>query len=260
MDVTKWTDKQVEKYINDFYGGVTSPSVLPVWLYDETRERLFSGVVSAFGTKISDLGDESKELLKHFEYNIAVFSGAKTHQQAADVAALLYPGGTKVPFAEFRDGAAKVFDEYNVRWLETEFRVANNSALMARQWLEIKESADVFPFLKYVTIGDDRVRDDHAELNDVVAPVDSDFWARYYPPNDWNCRCGVEQLTANEAADLGVTSPDALSTMPEPDVLFDGNVGIDKIIFDPRHPYYLVADKYQFLRLNNFNLPTPPKP
>lgn len=42
---------------------------------------------------------------------------------------------------------------------------------------------------KYVTAGDDRVRDTHIGLDGVTLPKDDPFWNENTPPNGWQCRC-----------------------------------------------------------------------
>ena len=39
-------------------------------------------------------------------------------------------------------------------------------------------------------------------LEAIVRPVDDQFWNTYYPPNGWNCRCSVEQLSDGVETDL----------------------------------------------------------
>jgi SPP1 gp7 family putative phage head morphogenesis protein len=43
----------------------------------------------------------------------------------------------------------------------------------------------------YRTIGDNRVREEHAKLEGVTLPKDDPFWQKFYPPNGWSCRCTV---------------------------------------------------------------------
>lgn len=50
---------------------------------------------------------------------------------------------------------------------------------------------DILWGYKYVTTGDERVREEHAVLEGVTLPKDDPFWKRYYPPNGWSCRCQV---------------------------------------------------------------------
>ncbi|HRI27969.1 MAG TPA: PBECR2 nuclease fold domain-containing protein [Chitinophagales bacterium] len=82
----------------------------------------------------------------------------------------------------------------------------------------------------------------HAPINGVILPVNHPFWNTYYPPNGWNCRCDVIQLTqdqaekkgvANEAQAIGVAKNAATQE------LFELNVGKQKVVFDTnKHPYF----------------------
>lgn len=77
--------------------------------------------------------------------------------------------------------------------LETIFRTHTQIAYAAGKQ-EMERSAAIDAILwgyTYVTVGDDRVRDEHAELDGVTLPKDDPFWLRNYPPNGWNCRCSV---------------------------------------------------------------------
>jgi len=263
-EITNWSDAEIEDLINSVYGGSISPSKLPVNIYKEITRRLTAGVAAGFGGDVTqfDTGSRNLDLLEHFNHNVAIFSGAKTHQQVVDMTKEVFKDGTKVPFGEFKDSARKIFDTYNKDWLLTEYNMANNSALSGRQWLDITRNADIFPGLKYSTVGDGRVRHDHAVLDGTIKPVNDPFWSRYYPPNDWGCRCTVEQITESELKQHETPDADVerLTKEYKPSKLFDGNVGIDKIIWQPEHPYFLVADRFKLLKQNNFNLPTPPLP
>lgn len=43
----------------------------------------------------------------------------------------------------------------------------------------------------YVTVGDDRVRETHAELDGTTLPKEHPFWHEHYPPWSWSCRCSA---------------------------------------------------------------------
>ena len=51
---------------------------------------------------------------------------------------------------------------------------------------------------KYSTVGDVRVRDEHARLEGVTLPKDDPFWQKWYPPNGWSCRCSVIPIFEKE--------------------------------------------------------------
>lgn len=52
-----------------------------------------------------------------------------------------------------------------------------------------EEMKEVFPYRRYITVGDERVRDSHRALHGIILPVDDPFWDTHYPPWDYGCRC-----------------------------------------------------------------------
>lgn len=92
--------------------------------------------------------------------------------------------------------------------LETIFRTNMQSAYAAGQWQEIDAQADLAPFLMYDAVDDFRTREQHRLWDRKVLPVSSNWWRTHYPPNGWNCRCGVIQLDATEVKRLGLQVDD----------------------------------------------------
>ena len=88
--------------------------------------------------------------------------------------------------------------------LKTIFRTNVQSAYAAGQWEQIQEQKDVAEYLMYDAVDDHRTRPQHAAWDGTVLPVDHDWWTTHYPPNGWNCRCGVIQLSAEDLDDLGL--------------------------------------------------------
>ncbi|MEO1082402.1 MAG: phage minor head protein [Pseudomonadota bacterium] len=93
--------------------------------------------------------------------------------------------------------------------LETIFRSNMQAAYSVGQWDQIQESAVDAPYLLYDAVDDDRTRPEHAARDGEIHAVTSDFWKTHFPPNGWNCRCGVIQLTQEEARELGNIQPRA---------------------------------------------------
>lgn len=265
----KYTNEDLERLINNIYSGSVSASRLPVDLYNAIVDRLTDAVFKGFGGTLEDFTENTadKLLLEYYVHNIAIFSGAKTFQQVKDMSNLVFnENGFKRDFSEFRkiikgDGFNKgVFNMYNDAWLRTEFETAFRTAQMGNEWNSIQEDKEIFPFLKYVTAKDERVRHNHAEFDGVVRPVDDPFWDTHTPPNGFNCRCRLIQL--NEDDDVFTVTPDdKIKKLSPPDSdLFAFNPGKNKYIFDPSHPYFTIEDRYKVASETNFGFQTPPKP
>lgn len=266
----QYTDEQLERLINNIYSGSVNPSNLPIDLYNVILDRLTNAIFKGFGGTLDDFVKDEvrKTLIEYYIHNIALFSGAKTFQQVKDMSALVFnEKGMKRDFNEFKkiikgdDFHAGIFKIYNDNWLRTEYDTAFGTAQMGDEWISIQEDKDVFPYLKYVTAHDERVRHSHAEFDGVVRHVDDDFWNTHLPLNGFNCRCRVIQL--NEDDDVFTVTPDdKIKKLPGPDSdLFSFNPGKDGYIFDESHPYFAnIDEKYKVAQSVNFGFQTPPKP
>ncbi len=72
---------------------------------------------------------------------------------------------------------------------------------------EIEHAAldkDLFPFYRYVTAGDDRVRPSHAKWHGFTSRSDDPIWPTINPPSDFNCRCDKIPVDRWEAEELGL--------------------------------------------------------
>lgn len=253
-----YSDQQIEALINDVYSGVVTRDNLPVDLYEDIKRRLNKGVFEGFGGSYENFSEDTTEglIMSGFEKNIAVFSGAKTFQQVNDMSNFLFAGSEKLPFSEFKKHANEIFDTYNDNWLKTEYNTAISQASSGRQWNDIKNQADIFPLIKFITVGDGRVRDSHKGFDNIVKPIGDPFWKKYFPPLDWNCRCTSEQLEEGDEPITDIKGRD----LPEVPKLFQMNAGEDKIIFDESvHPYFKVDQRYKVALKNNFDLPFVPE-
>lgn len=256
-----YTPEEFENLVNNVYLGNVSPDSLPLDLYNAINGYLSAGLDLVFGENIVfDVGAPDLKLYQYFKHNVAVFSGAKTYQQARDMSELVFsPDGFKRSFTDFKKDAKKVFDTYNKNWLRTEYDTAVTSAQTATQWNQIAEDAEALPYLKYVTAGDERVRHDHRAWNGITLPVNHKFWDTHYPPNGWNCRCMVVQLDDNDR--VRITPEETLDIVPPPDSeLFNNNPAKTGVIFDKSHPYFNFKKEHQARASRNFGLPTPEKP
>jgi len=97
--------------------------------------------------------------------------------------------------------------------LNTIFRTNLQSAYAYGRWESIVQNADTAPWLLYDAVDDHRVRPEHKRLDNLVLRADDDFWRTHYPPNGWNCRCGVIQLSDDQLTALGL-KPGKAPTIP----------------------------------------------
>lgn len=123
-----------------------------------------------------------------------IFSGMKTfHELNEAFPSLINEDGSRKPFERFLNDVQKIDETYNRNYLHSEYNYVHASADMAAKWEQFMEDGDRY-LLQYRTAHDDRVRPEHAELEGVTLPIDDSFWADYYPPNGWKCRCNVVQV------------------------------------------------------------------
>lgn len=89
------------------------------------------------------------------------------------------------------------------------------AAYAQEKYRNLQEMKDVFPYWKYQTMGDEKVRSTHAALDGLILPADDPFWKDHYPPWEWNCRCMVVGVTeeeyegAQQVGDFDPADPDA---------------------------------------------------
>lgn len=251
-----FTDSEVENYLYQLFQGNISINSLDIASYNKIAEKLTEGIFKGFGKDISSVDFDTPDynMLASLRENVYVFSGAKQYQQVRELSSLLTNDKGLVSFNDFKKVALPKFNDYNENYLRAEYNSAIAQSQSARNWMTIEQDREVYPQLEYQTIGDSRVRPQHSILDGIVRPVDDNFWDTNYPPNDWNCRCEVLQVS-----DVSNTPKKDLPKITETEVpeIFRFNAGKQKIVFSEKHPYFNIAERDRELALNNFNLPLP---
>lgn len=252
LDLSNY-DALIDKIASDLHSGKLKPELLNQELISKTYNDLASGAKVGYGKKWNLFpGDGKGSLPNELKKNLYVFSGAKTYSQLEELNRLLYDSDGKIrPFNEYSVFAKKTNREYNVNFLQSEYQTAMTAAQMAQKWEKLQETKDLFPNLKYRSVGDSRVRPEHEKLNGIIKPIDDVFWSKYYPPLDWRCRCDVvataEDVTEDDEDDL-----------PEPQ--FKGNVGKDKEIFTKKGSFFKLLNTNENatrnVELSKLNAPT----
>ncbi|QKG56992.1 DUF935 family protein [Hymenobacter sp. BRD128] len=217
-------NKLAERLIKAIHSGDLFNGTIDQPLYHYLRAHLEDAVQLGFG-----VADE--KLRGYLLANVQKFSGFKTAAvQRAMSEKLTDAKGNIRPFAEFRADALEVNQLYNVDYLRTEYNQAIASSQMAAKWSEFDASSQI----RYDTVGDNRVREEHAALDGITRPHDDPFWDDHYPPLDWNCRCSATELDSDATA----TPAHELPGLPEAAEGFRENVGKTGVIFGADHPYF----------------------
>lgn len=260
-----------ESTLNSLIAGIWSGEYnldnLPLQLYTYNVFELDGSLFAGFGD--IPKGDvRFEEKVVNFRANIGNFSGAKTFQNTDDwinakklAEQVFDKEGKKKQFAEFKKIALEINEKYNIRWLKTEQNSVFLQSQNARKWLKIENEKSLFPYLKYVTVGDDRVRKSHADLDGLVARVDDPVWNRIHPQNGWGCRCIVTQHEAPRVTTKVEKEAKTREIFNEfkKKPLFDYNPGKSEYIFKEvgkgKHDYFKVPIKYRDDLKNNFGFP-----
>jgi uncharacterized protein with gpF-like domain len=174
------------------------------------------------------------ELLANLKTNAVVFSVFKNHSFKNELVKLLIDDNGDVrDWNSFKKEALKLSDTYNVNWLQTEYDHAVSASNMAAKWQDYQKRKHLYPNLKYVTVGDERVRELHKKWHNLVLPINHKFWDSHYPPNDWGCRCDVIQT------DEPINTKELeVNDMPDLPKQFNINYGKQGKAFDETHPYF----------------------
>jgi len=207
-------------------------------LITKTFTQLNKGLAEGYGARFNTLTDKNTETVQKLQQNIYQFSGAKTYQQLSEYNSFLTDeNGKERSFNDFKKLVLEQSPKYNKNYLQAEYQTAKASGQMAAKWEGFQRNKERYPYLRYRTVGDEQVRDDHRTLDGFTAHIDDKIWDRIYPPNDWRCRCYVVQ-TNQKPTDT--TKPDLSFMKPE----FNVNVGKTGVVFNNEaHPYYNIPKK-----------------
>lgn len=82
------------------------------------------------------------------------------------------------------------------------------SAYSAARYQRLRDNVDNRPYWQYSAVGDERTRPAHLALNGKIYRYDDPFWATFYPPNGFNCRCSVIALGERDLQRHGMDKPD----------------------------------------------------
>ena len=166
-------------FSDDFLKAVRTPFKQVLGLSD--RKYVYGAADDAFVTAM--------------EINLFHFSAAKT---LAEIQELNRVFRESKSYDDFKKQAENITKTFNETWQRTEHETAVLTAESASNYQRLKKKTNLFPYWRYNTADDDRVRPEHAELDGLVLPANDPRWDKIFPPNGWKCRCYITPLMAHE--------------------------------------------------------------
>ena len=243
--------KGTDELLSGVYSGAINPVVLPVELFEFSFFAMSTVLAKTFGLP-SDFskGTYSFRRATQMKNNLSIFSGAKTFQEVLELTiGTRASNGDLIAFNTFKKLGTQIDDRYNIDWLKTEQQASFRQSQSADDWKEVNKDKELFPYLRYSTVNDARVREDHKEQDGIIKRVDDPFWNTWFPPNGWNCRCIVTQL------EKGKVTRGKFDKNPDP--VFGTNVGKTGLIFPKEHKYFDVPKPFKPSLKRNFGFQTP---
>lgn len=249
-----------DKLLKEVFDGKKPKDQLDLELYETIKTNLSQPIDKQFGLKFG-YNEPDNIMRAMLKTNIFKFAGAKSLSMMLDIGNQLVDEENKPrTFSEFKKEALKINNQYNVNWLRAEHQQAIAQSQNASNWLGYEKDQDIYPNLRYETVGDDRVRDEHAVLNGITKPVSDPFWNTYAPQNGWGCRCELiqenEEIELTEDDDAYARGKNAKLTKP-----FKTNVGKTFSALPESHPYYknisgIVDRKHQLGAVKHYGMET----
>lgn len=126
--------------------------------------------------------------------------GITREQFAKELTPLLQKEGWwgRQPMTDPASGETRDVQLGSPRRLRTIFDTNLRTARAAGRWERIERNADRRPYLRYSAILDSHTRPQHRAWHGLIRRYDDPIWDTLYPPNGWNCRCVVQQLSERD--------------------------------------------------------------
>lgn len=225
----------MDDYLDKVHSQKLAATDLHEDLWREHFSRLRQFAEAGYGKRfVAPGGLDEWAMFQKMQRNAARFAACKQQAMTADLRRFLYDAdGKKRSLGDFKDSVKATLRRHN-RYTKVELDAANKAASAVEEWKEIRERAYLYPHLRYETVGDSRVRDEHRALDGAVYRWDDPFWKTWYPPNGWSCRC----IAVQTDAPLDERAPGT-----QPAKGFRHNPGETGELFSPDHPYFNNLDK-----------------
>ena len=157
--------------------------------YKFTADALIKGLTFEGLDKAEDEGFKTMMRSSLFR-----FTAAKTLAQLKQASVI---AADAKDFNDFKNKAQPLFDQYNVKYLQSEYEQGVAASQMGSAWHKAENEGNKFFTIQ--TAGDDRVRPEHQLLEGKVVQMSDPDASRYIPPLDWGCRCDAQFSESTDA-------------------------------------------------------------
>lgn len=171
---------------------------------------LINGLMNGLAPSM-EYGGVDTDAAVAMQLNINRFAFTKNLAQMVELNRALKASDT---YEQFRSQAATVLGTFNDQYLRTEYNLAKTVGQTTRDWLRIEKDKELFPYVRYKTVGDANVRASHAALDNRVFSLADPSWKALNPPNGYGCRCWLEQIQ-DPGRDTAISGPEAQRLMGE---------------------------------------------
>jgi SPP1 gp7 family putative phage head morphogenesis protein len=153
---------------------------------------MVKSLASRIGLRIGDVRDAFDDKARDA---ISDMSRKAEEQLAEELEELAEEGALR---STGQQALANTFDKLGISptnsyQLENVFRTHTLMGYGAGRWQAMQDPVvqEILEAFRYVTVGDDRVREEHAALEGMTAAADHEVWRIAWPPNGYSCRCQV---------------------------------------------------------------------
>jgi SPP1 gp7 family putative phage head morphogenesis protein len=198
-------------------------------LYKAFSEKLTEAVNTSYRVQNETL--ESNEILKKLQNNVNRFSAYKSAAVVDEMSNYKDEAETDEDYKRLAQGTA---NRHTGSYFDAELQITKARSRTAGQWQDIIANKDTLKWLRWETVGDEKVRKSHRALDGMTYPVDDKVWERYYPGFEYGCRCDWQSLK-----DGKIIEPQG--DLPTPRKGLESNPGISGEIFTEKHSYFQVS-------------------
>jgi len=226
-------DKAIDRLANDIYDGKVKTTDLDKDLVLKNYAAFNKEAKKAWGKGYYD-----EPITRQFRENLLQFAGAKAHDLMKQLDGL---NTEKTKKEDFINQAKAIVNKHNEQWLSTETKFAGDCVSSAQEYASYMDDVDIYPNMKYRTMGDADVRSSHAANEGLIIPVDE---ITALAPFDYGCRCWYEQTTEAPTSGKAIKG-----------VKFKNNPYKSGKVFNDEQSYFLnMADKHRSIIRDNTEL------